>query len=87
MKLICSGQHWSIKNNQLHLDTPEGQETVKAMVKTLESQIRQRIYDEICAIDLTDNRKQIMKNGLENSLLTVQDLCAKVAIGVINGED
>jgi ABC-type transporter Mla MlaB component len=87
MKLICSGQHWNIKNNQLHLDTPEGQDTVKAMVKTLESQIRQRIYDEICAIDLTDNRKQIMKNGLENSLLTVQDICAKVAIGVINGED
>ena len=87
MKLICSGQHLSIKNNQLHLDTPEGQETVKAMVKTLETQIRQRIYDEICAIDLTDNRKQIMKNGLENSLLTVQDLCAKIAIGVVNESD
>lgn len=87
MKLICSGQHWSIKNNQLHLDTPEGQEAVKAMVKILEAQIRQRIYDDICMIDLTHNRKQIMKNGLENSLFTVQDICAKVAIGVINGED
>jgi hypothetical protein len=87
MKLICSGQHWTIKNKQLHLDTPEGQDTVKAMVKTLEAQIRQRIYDDICSIDLTDNRKQIMKHGLENSLLMVQDICAKVAIGVINAED
>jgi hypothetical protein len=87
MKLICSGQHWTIKNKQLHLDTPEGQDTVKAMVKTLEAQIRQRIYDDICAIDLTDNRKQIMKHGLENSLLMVQDICAKVAIGVVNAED
>jgi ABC-type transporter Mla MlaB component len=87
MKLICSGQHWTIKNKQLHLDTPEGQDTVKAMVKTLEAQIRQRIYDDICTIDLTDNRKQIMKHGLENSLLMVQDICAKVAIGVVNAED
>lgn len=87
MKVICNENHWAIKNNQLVLDTPAGQETVKAMIKTLETQIRQRIYDEICAIDLTDNRKQIMKNGLENSLLTVQDLCAKIAIGVIDAED
>jgi len=87
MKVICNDKHWRIKDNQLHLDTPEGQDVVKAMVKNLEAQIRRAIYDEICAIDLTANRKQIMKNGLENSLLTVQDLCAKVAIGVIDAED
>jgi hypothetical protein len=87
MKIICNNQHWAIKDNQLHLDTPDGQETVKKMIKTLESQIRQRIYDEICAIDVTDNRKQIMKNGLENSLLTVQDLCAMIAIGVVDASD
>jgi hypothetical protein len=86
MKVICNENHWSIKNNQLLLDTPAGQDAVKAMVKNLEGQIRQRIYDEICAVDLTDNRKQIMKNGLENSLLTVQDICAKIAIGVIDAE-
>ena len=87
MKLICSGQHWSIKNNQLHLDTPEGQDIVKQMIKALDAQIRDMVHEEICALDFTQNRKQIMKNGLENSLLTVQDICAKVAIGVINGED
>lgn len=81
MKIICNDKHWSIKDGQLILDTPEGQESVKDMVRVLEAQIRGKIYDEICAIDLTDNRKQIMKNGLENSLLTVQDLCAQVALG------
>jgi hypothetical protein len=81
MKLICNQQHWRIKDKQLLLDTPEGQDAVKAMVKILEGQIRQRIYDEICAIDLTTDRKRVMKNGIENALLTVQDLCAKVALG------
>jgi len=81
MKLICNQQHWRIKDKQLLLDTPEGQDAVKAMVKILEGQIRQRIYDEICAIDLTTDRRRVMKNGIENALLTVQDLCAKVALG------
>jgi hypothetical protein len=81
MKLICNQQHWRIKDKQLLLDTPEGQDAVKAMVKILEGQIRQRIYDEICAIDLTTDRKRVIKNGIENALLTVQDLCAKVALG------
>jgi len=81
MKLICNKQHWRIKDKQLLLDTPEGQDAVKAMVKILESQIRQRIYDEICALDLTTDRKRVIKNGIENALLTVQDVCAKVALG------
>ena len=80
MKVICKENHWQIKDNQLLLDTPNGQEAVKSMVQVLEKQIRQRIYDEICAIDFTANRKQIIKNGLENSLLIVQDLCAKVVL-------
>ena len=80
MKVICKENHWQIKDYQLLLDTPNGQEAVKSMVQVLEKQIRQRIYDEICAIDFTANRKQIIKNGLENSLLTVQDLCAKVVL-------
>ena len=80
MKILCNNQHWEIKNGQLLLDTPDGQEAVKSMVKVLEAEIRQRLYDEICAIDLTANRTQIMKNGLENSLLTVQDLIAKVVL-------
>lgn len=81
MKLGCKENHWKIKDGQLVLDTPEGQEAVKAMVKTLEHEIRMSIYIDICAIPLTDNRTQIMKNGLENSLLVVQDICAQIALG------
>lgn len=80
MKILCNNQHWEIKNGQLVLDTPDGQQAVKSMVQVLEKEIRNRIYEEICAIDLTANRSQIMKNGLENSLLTVQDLIAKVVL-------
>ena len=81
MKLGCKENHWKIKDGQLVLDTPQGQDTVKSMIRVLESQIRGKIYDEICAVDLTANRKQIVKNGLENSLLTVQDICAQIALG------
>jgi hypothetical protein len=87
MKIICKDNHWKIKDGQLILDTPEGQETVKTMVRILEAQIRGRIYDEICAIDLTDDRKRVMKNGLENALLAVQDICANVALGASNGRN
>jgi hypothetical protein len=87
MKIICKDNHWKVKDGQLILDTPEGQETVKTMVRILEAQIRGRIYDEICAIDLTDDRKRVMKNGLENALLAVQDICANVALGASNGRN
>lgn len=84
MKLGCKENHWKIKDGQLVLDTPEGQDAIKSVIKVLEAQIRNQIYDEICALPLTDNRTQIMKNGLENSLLVVQDLCAKIALGKAN---
>ena len=81
MKIICKGNHWKVENGQLLLDTPDGQETVRDMVHILEAQIRGRIYDEICALEFTQDRKQIVKYGIENSLLSVQDACAQVALG------
>ena len=87
MKIICKENHWKIENGQLLLDTPQGQETIKSMIRVLEAQIRGRIYEEICAVDLSANRKQIVKNGLENSLLTVQDLCAQIALGNANASN
>lgn len=84
MKLVCNDQHWKIQDGQLRLDTPDGQEAIKAMIKVLEKEIRNSIYEEICSIDLTTDRKRVMKNGIENALLTVQDLCAKVALGESN---
>jgi hypothetical protein len=86
MKLGCKENHWKIKEGQLILDTPEGQEATKHMVRVLEAQIRGRIYDEICAVDLTSDRKRVMKNGLENALLAVQDICAQVALGNKNAK-
>jgi hypothetical protein len=81
MKLGCKENHWKIKDGQLVLDTPEGQEAVKDMIKVLEREIRLQVYYEICGYPFTDNRKEIMKHGLENSLLMVQNVCAKIALG------
>jgi hypothetical protein len=65
----------------LVLDTPQGQEIVEQMVIAIQARVRLAIYEEICALDLTSRRKQIVKNGLENSLLQVQDICAQIALG------
>jgi len=81
MKVICKENHWKINGTKLVLDTPEGQEAVEQMVKAIQARVRLEIYEEICALDLTTRRKQIVKNGLENSLLQVQDLCAQIALG------
>jgi len=81
MKVICKENHWKINGTKLVLDTPEGQEAVEKMVKAIQARVRFEIYEEICALDLTTRRKQIVKNGLENSLLQVQDLCAQIALG------
>ena len=81
MKVICKENHWKINGTKLVLDTPEGQEAVEKMVKAIQARVRLEIYEEICALDLTTRRKQIVKNGLENSLLQVQDLCAQIALG------
>ena len=81
MKVICKDQHWSVKDNQLVLDTPEGQEILKKVVKTLEAQIRLDIYEQICALPLIQDRKRLVKLGIDNVALQVQDLCAQIAIG------
>ena len=81
MRIGCKENHWKIKQGQLVLDTPEGQEAVRDMLKVLEREIRLQIYYEICAYPFTDNRKEIVKHGLENSLLTAQNICAGIALG------
>ncbi len=80
MKLFCKGKHWSIKNNQLILETPQGQEALKQMVKILEKEIRHDVYNEIISINLLADRKRITKNGIDNVALTVQDLIANYII-------
>ena len=80
-KLLCKENHWKVDGTKLVLDTPEGQEIVEQMVKVIQARVRLAIYEEICALDLTTRRKQIVQNGLENSLLQVQDICAQIALG------
>ena len=85
MKLICKHkQHWEINNGKLILgaDTDEFlAEQLTLMTARLEAEIRLDIYEQICAIDFTNNRKLIVKSGIENVALQVQDICAQIAIG------
>ena len=77
MKMMCKGQHWEIKDKQLILDTPEGQEAVLRMMAALEARLRLELYEEICSMKFGDNRKAIVKAGIENVALTVQSLIAE----------
>ena len=83
MRFFCRENHWLIIQGQLILKTPTGRdkERSRKMIKTLEAEIRMRIYDEICALQLTENRKAITKAGIDNVALTIQSLCAEVALG------
>ena len=81
MKFVCKENHWSVKNGQLILDTTEGQELAKQVISTLEAQIRLGIYEQICALPLVTDRKRIVKLGIENVALMVQDACAQIALG------
>jgi hypothetical protein len=80
-KILCKGQHWEIKDGQLILDTPEGNEIAKQVITTLEAQLRLKIYDQICALPLIQDRKKMVKLGIENVALMVQDACAQIALG------
>ena len=80
-KIFCKGKHWSVKDNQLYLDTPKGQDLVKTVITTLEAEIRLKIYDEICSLPLVQDRKKLVKLGIENVALMVQDACAQIALG------
>ena len=85
MKLVCKHkQHWEIQDGKLILgsDTDEFlAEQLTKMTARLEAEIRLSIYDQICSLPLTTNRKQLVKLGIENVALMVQDACAQIAIG------
>jgi len=81
VKVICKDQHWSVKDNQLVLDTPEGQEILKKVINVIRAQTRLEIYEQICALPVTQDRKKLVKLGIENVALQVQDLCAEIALG------
>jgi hypothetical protein len=85
MKILCKHkQHWEINNGKLILgaDTDEYlANQLMLMTARLEAEIRLDIYEKICAIDFTNDRKMIVKSGIENVALQVQDICAQIALG------
>jgi hypothetical protein len=84
MKLFCNKNHWEIKNGKLILGSANDEKLAEQLVKMmarLEAEVRLDIYDQICAIDFTNDRKQIVKNGIENVALQVQDICAQIVMG------
>jgi len=85
MKWFCKNdQHWKIADGKLILGAGTDEylaEQLTKMTARLEAEIRIEIYNEICAIDFVNNRKLIVKNGIENVALQVQDICAQIALG------
>lgn len=84
MKLFCNKNHWKIQDGKLILGSANNEKLAEQLVKMmarLEAEVRLDIYDQICALDFTNDRKQIVKNGINNVALQVQDICAQIAIG------
>jgi hypothetical protein len=87
----CKKPHWFVLEGKLMLETAEEkhQDLAKQVITVLETQIRQKIYDEITAWQPLKNRAQIMKvsGSIDNALLGVQAICADIALGNKNGSN
>ena len=85
MKLFCKAkQHWEITDGKLILGAESDEYLAVQLAKMtarLEAEIRLEIYDQICALDLVKDRKRLVKLGIENVALNVQDACTQIAIG------
>jgi len=85
MRIICTTkQHWEIKDGKLILGAKNDEflaEQLTKMTVRIEAEIRLDIYEKICSLSLTTNRKQLVKLGIENVALMVQDACAQIALG------
>ena len=87
MKLVCKAkQHWEIVDGKLVLGAESDETLANLLMKMtarLEAEIRKSIYEEIIAIDFEKDRKKIIKYGIENAALQVQDICARIALGEV----
>ena len=82
-KLICKQTHIVFKDGKIDIDSKINKDSFREIIKELERMLRVQIHNEIAALKLTENRKQIVKNGIDNTALTVQDICAQVALGKV----
>lgn len=76
---FCKANHWEINSvGQLILHTPQGQQkdAVRKLVSIIEMQVRQLCHAEIMAHNFTANRKQLIRNGIEQIPATIQRLIA-----------
>lgn len=84
----CNDNHWEVIEGKLFLTTgsDEKRDLVKSVIKILEAEIRNKIYEDICSWKPIENRRQIMKvaGSLDNALLGVQAICADIALGANN---
>lgn len=89
-KQKCNGKHWFVIEGKLMLttETEEEQQLAKQIIKVLDRQIREQIYEDILAWQPLSNRKQIMKTSgsLDGALLGVQGICADIALNGRNGQ-
>lgn len=82
MKFFCRNDHYKIEGSQVFLVSKSKRQKrlARSLVDTLETQIRQQIFLEICSVPLLEQRKLIVKHGIDNVALQVQDLLARVAL-------
>ena len=80
-KILCKKTHIQFKDGKLDIDNEETRQTMLDIVEQLKKAIRVEIHNEIASLNFTENRKNIVKHGIENVALQVQDICAKVALG------
>ena len=86
MKLFCKGNHWGVtKENKLWLSGDARR--AAQMEAVIVARTSMEIYNAICDLKLIENRKAIAKAGIDNVALTVQALCADVALGYISKKD
>ena len=83
MKLFCKENHWKIVEKRLVLTGSNEEklaDTALRMEAVIEAKVRLEIYNAICDLKLLDNKKAILKAGFDNVALSVQALCADIAL-------
>jgi hypothetical protein len=85
MKVFCKAKkHWDVVEGKLFLgaqDSKTLEKELSRLMARLEAEVRLDIYEQICALGLIRDRKKLVKMGIENVALLVQDACAQIAIG------
>lgn len=77
---LCKKNHFEVVDGLIKFESEIDEKVIQLWKRTIEDAVRLDIYEKICSLPLTENRAQIVKNGIENTALTVQDMCAQIAL-------